>query len=85
MISVSFKKTLVIIVIICLIISGFSVYLIFSDQENVIEEEPVKEIDDRISPLTQQAVFIEIHRIRVNGIIDQMMMPRNKINRQSTN
>jgi len=73
MITTSIRNKMIFIVIICLIVIGFSLYLIFSDQENVVEEEPVKEIDDRISPLTQQAVFIEIHRIRVNGIIDQMM------------
>jgi hypothetical protein len=73
MTAVTFKMAMVFIITICLIVSGFSVYLMFFAQENVIKEEPVKEIDDRISPLTQQGVFLEIHRIRVNGIIDQIM------------
>jgi len=55
-----------------IIISGFYVYFEYYAYEEKPDVEPVKEIDDRISPLTQQAVFLEIHRIRVNGIIDQM-------------
>jgi len=39
-----------------------------------MEEKPIEEeLDDRISPLTNQAVIIEIQRIRHRGIIDAMM------------
>jgi len=39
-----------------------------------LEEEPLEyELDDRISPLVNQAVIIEVQRIRHRGIIDTMM------------
>lgn len=60
------------IVVACLIISSIFVYLIYTAEEKVEEEVVEKGIDDRISPLTNQAVSLEIHRIRKKGIIEVM-------------
>ena len=58
-----------------IIVSGLYVYFANSKKEEPKEEIiQEKEIDDRISPLTQQAIYFEIHRIRRKGvIIDQVM------------
>ena len=58
------------LIVTCMVISGFYVYFEYFAYNEKPELEEVKTIDDRISPLTQQGVFLEIHRIRVNGIID---------------
>ncbi len=69
------KKNLTIISIFLLIavilistVSYFVTFNVEEDKKNSKEEK----IDDRISPLTNQAIFLEIHRIRKKGIIDQM-------------
>ena len=69
------KKILPIIAIIVAISIIFASYVYLVEDEKKAEvEPPIKEIDDRISPLTQQAVHIKIQRIRRKGaIIDQMM------------
>jgi len=59
------------LVVIILIVASLVIINPFEEEEKK-EEQPVKEIDDRISPLVNQAVFLEIHRIRRNGIIDQI-------------
>jgi hypothetical protein len=47
----------------------------FYPKDEEIKVEPVQDtvVDNRISPLTDQAVFVEIKQIRKIGIIDQMM------------
>jgi len=70
------KIMLTIIIAAILITTSYYIYLDFNKtQKKHIEETPEKEIDDRISPLTSQAVFLEISRIRKKGIIDIMMKP----------
>ena len=59
-----------ILIIICLLATS---YYVFFYQENQPKKQEEKEIDDRVSPLTSQAVFFEINRIRRKGIIDHMM------------
>jgi len=66
------KMIISILLMTCLIISGFFVYVEFFSEKEIMEEIPEKEIDDRISPLTTQAVFFQVNRIRRKGIIDQM-------------
>ena len=69
------KKNMAIAIGIALIIivSGSLTYLeITKKPERKKEEVEEPKIDDRISPLTNQAIFLEIHRIRKKGIIDQM-------------
>lgn len=57
-----------------LIISAVIAYLEFFKEEKEIKEEPVEEkIDDRISPLTNQALTLEILRIRHRGLFDKLM------------
>jgi len=73
-----YKQKLIIgvtlLVVACLIVSSVFVYFEYFAGEEVVEDEPVlEEIDDRISPLTTQAVFFELNRIRRKGIIDHMM------------
>jgi len=71
------KKTKIIVAIIIaglIIISGLFYVLMSSPAEPKRKEpEKDKEIIDQISPLTNQAIFFEIHRIRKKGIIDVMM------------
>ena len=62
-----------IILILILIISSLSVVVYYIELPGEKEEiVTVKEVDDRISPFTNQGVFLRIHRIRCKGIIDHM-------------
>ncbi len=70
------KKILGVIVVFIMIASGFSVVLFnYILKETPIEKEPEQvQIDNRISPLTQQAIYVVTQRIRrKNKIIDQIM------------
>ncbi len=60
------------IIITCLILVGVYFILYFNQIEEVEETEPLPEIDDRISPLTNQGLTIEILRIRHRGILDEV-------------
>jgi hypothetical protein len=68
------RAIIAIAVVIILILSGvLAVYVINLEEEpEEKEEEAEKEVDNRISPLSTQAVFLNIHRIRRKGIIDQI-------------
>lgn len=70
-----YKAVISILVIACLVISSFYVYFEFFAKKQIVEEVQIKEIDDRISPLCTQALFFEVKRIRMHGIIDQMLNP----------
>ena len=62
-----------IIIIICIVLPISYVY--FENQNNnhsQLKEAP-KIVDDNISPLMPQGVFLEMHRIRKKGIIDVIM------------
>ena len=63
-----------VMIIIVLLVSGVFLYLNFYNQEEDIIEVQIDEkiIDNRISPYTEQAIFIEIKRVRAKGIIDQI-------------
>ncbi len=62
------------LIIAIIIISSLSyIYIInLKDNNKKEEKETIKEIDDRISPYTEQALFVQIKRIRAKGIIEQM-------------
>ena len=52
--------------------------LVYQEKESIKDEEKIEEqdiIDDRISPLTNQGVIIEILRIRHRGLLDKLMTP----------
>ena len=66
------KAGAAIAVVAILLISGTYVYFEYYHKEAEIEKVAEKEIDDRVSPLTDQAVFFEINRIRKKGIIEHM-------------
>lgn len=67
-------KVASIIIASLIIASGIFGYIYYKPEEKKPEEKPIKQIDDQISPLSQQAVNFEIHRIRRKGIIiDQIM------------
>jgi hypothetical protein len=68
-----FKVTIIVFLILFLVSGGVYVYLLYvpGKEIEIVEEE--KDIDDRISPLTNQAVFLEINRVRKKGIIDHML------------
>ena len=66
-------KLIILFVILFLIITSFLTYYMYFLRDAIVNEEIFeKEIDNRISPLTTQAVFFEINRIRIKGIIDHM-------------
>ncbi|MCK4903007.1 MAG: hypothetical protein KAS76_06565, partial [Thermoplasmatales archaeon] len=61
------------IIVVCLIISGVFVAEFFGKQKEKVKEEPVEEeIDDRISPLENQGVVIEVLRLRHRGLYDKL-------------
>ena len=74
--STSKKKTMLIatIIVVILAISSIGVIVFLPEQTKETEEkeEDIKEIDDRISPLTNQAVFFQVERIRAKGVINQI-------------
>jgi len=74
------KAFLAIVLVMILVSSIFFVYFEFYSEEEVEEEKVYnKNIDDRISPLAPQALFLEVHRIRKKGIIDVMLNSGPKI------
>jgi hypothetical protein len=59
-------------VVVCIIVAGFYVYFEYYANEGGAESEIIIEIDDRVSPLTNQAVFFRLNRMRKKGIIDHL-------------
>jgi len=64
------RKTMAIIIIFIIILASF-IYLQFSHQPR--KEVKKKIIDDRISPMENQALFIEILRIRNRNLMNKML------------
>lgn len=71
------SKTLAIVavlVVVILIISSVFIYFeYFTTEKKVEEKEVVNIIDDRISPLENQALILEVLRIRHRGLYDKLM------------
>ena len=71
------------LVIACLLVSGMYVYFEYytTKKETPLQQTPVP-IDDRISPLENQGLVLEVLRIRDRGLLDKLMTPGNhgKIN-----
>lgn len=62
------------IVIASLVISSVFVYFEFFAEDEIIPEELIEfEPDDRISPLTNQGLILEIIRIRHRGLLDEIL------------
>ncbi|HMA83671.1 MAG TPA: hypothetical protein VKP59_05530, partial [Candidatus Thermoplasmatota archaeon] len=62
-------------IVLLLVLSGlYYGFAYFGEEKEVTDDEPGEEpeIDDRISPLTTQAVSLDIDRIRKKGIESQM-------------
>jgi hypothetical protein len=62
----------------CLIISGVFVTELFSKQEETVKDEPIEDSQyelDKISPLTNQGLILEIKRIRHRGLLDKLIKP----------
>ena len=80
------KITLSVLVIICLLTSSLFLYFDFLTVKERTnggktvcdpgEESLEYELDDRISPLTNQGLTLEINRIRHRGLIDKIMKNR---------
>ena len=65
-----------IFVVVLLVASGVYVYNVFyNDDEEVVVEEPVRVIDDRISPLENQGLVLEVLRMRHRGFLEKLMTP----------
>jgi len=61
------------ITISCLIIIGVYFFLVLNEFDEVEEPESLPEVDDRISPLTNQGLIFEVNRIRHRGLLDEIM------------
>ena len=68
------KILLALTLIVIIVISSTFVYIQFTKEEKH-EEKPkdVKEIDDRINPLTNQGLILEVQRIRHRGLLDKII------------
>jgi hypothetical protein len=67
------KKIIAVIIVAILVISGIYIYSeYYNGNGNGEPEEPVKVMEDIVSPDPNQAIYLEIHRIRRKGIIDHM-------------
>ncbi len=64
-------KIMAVFLVAVIVVSGVAL-IVLMDFEEEKKDTKEKETDDRISPYTNQAVFLEIHRIRKKGIIEQM-------------
>lgn len=70
------NKTLLLGLIITaiIIISSTFVFIQYTKEENHEEEkEDIKEIDNRINPLTNQGLILEVQRIRHRGLLSQII------------
>ena len=68
------KILLVLMIIAILIISSTFIYLHYTTEEKHKEvPEEIKKIDDRINPLTNQGLILEIERIRHRGLIEKIV------------
>jgi len=66
---------LVLVIIGILLMAGvFAYYYIYQEEDKESEEEPEEFVlDNRISPYTNQGLFIEVLRIRNRGLMDKML------------
>jgi len=61
--------------IICLVLSSFTYFEFFTKKKELLKDESVEyELDDRISPLTNQGLILDINRIRHRGLISLTSM-----------
>jgi len=70
------NKAIATIVILILVIAGIFVsyeFFLKDTDEDDAEKEIIEELDDRISPYTNQGLMVEILRIRHRGLLDKMM------------
>jgi hypothetical protein len=67
-----------ILLIACLLVSGIYVYFEYyaTKKETPLQQTPVT-IDDRISPLENQGVVLEVLRIRHRGLLEKLITPGN--------
>jgi len=75
-----YKKTITVLVILLLILSGLMVYKEYfkeSIEEEICEEKEEFVLDDRISPQVNQGFSIEMLRIRHRGLLDKIMKTGN--------
>jgi hypothetical protein len=64
----------IIIVAIIIIVGVFAYTDIFKEEKKVVEKEEFI-LDDRVSPLENQAIILEVLRIRHRGLYDKLMTP----------
>ncbi|HIH00215.1 MAG TPA: hypothetical protein HA258_06475 [Thermoplasmata archaeon] len=66
------------LVVACLLVSGTYVYIeYYLTEKETPPQQTTITIDDRISPLENQGVVLEILRMRNRGIIDKLLKPGN--------
>jgi hypothetical protein len=70
----SIKIFVIIIIAILLVSSIFAYnYMLKDEEENDEDEDDEIQIDDRISPYTNQGLIVEINRIRNRGLMEKML------------
>jgi len=72
------KFVIAIFVAVILVLVGVIgyIYIIINESEKKPEGgQEVKTIDDRISPLENQGLFLEINRIRNRGLLEKFLTP----------
>ncbi|KYK20268.1 hypothetical protein AYK21_01535 [Thermoplasmatales archaeon SG8-52-2] len=72
--NIIIASTAIIIVAIIIIASVFAYTDIFKEKKKVVEKEDFI-LDDRVSPLENQALILEVLRIRHRGLYDKLMTP----------
>ncbi|MBN1280179.1 MAG: hypothetical protein JXA00_00870, partial [Candidatus Thermoplasmatota archaeon] len=67
------------LVIACLLATGVYVYLEYyaTQKETPVKQQPIGLIDDRISPLENQAVVLEVLRMRHRGLMEKLLTTGN--------
>ena len=65
-----------ILIIICLVFYSLFAYLeFFTEEKTSLEDEAIEyDLDDRISPLTNQGLILDINRIRHRGLLDNIKL-----------
>jgi len=64
--------TLIIISISCIVVVGVYLFFGLKEDEPIEKPQPIIKIDERISPLTNQGLTVEILRIRHRSILDEI-------------
>lgn len=66
-------KRIIIVTVSIMLILGSLLVILYPKPRTKIVEESTKEIDNRISPLTNQGLVVEVKRIRHRGLLEKLL------------